>query len=44
LNTLPNITRVIKLRMRWVGHVACTFSLENLKGRDYWQDLGLDRR
>jgi hypothetical protein len=23
LYTSPNIIRVIKLRMRWVGHIAC---------------------
>jgi hypothetical protein len=49
----PNIIRVIKSRkMRWVGHVVCmeeiemyrVFWLENLKGRDYLEDVGVDGR
>jgi hypothetical protein len=26
---LPNTIRVIKLRMRWVGHVACMEEMRN---------------
>jgi hypothetical protein len=48
-----NIARVIKSkRMRLVGHVAHVgrgevftgFSLGGLKGRDYWEDLGVGGR
>jgi hypothetical protein len=31
----------IEVHMRWVGHVA-KFWLENLKGRDHSEDLGID--
>jgi hypothetical protein len=45
-----NIIRVIKLRMRWVGHVAHMGEMRNvyvtlvgsLKGRDHAEDLGVD--
>jgi hypothetical protein len=49
----PNIIRLIKSRsMRWVGHVAhmgemrnaYKIWLENLKGRDHLEDLGVDGR
>jgi hypothetical protein len=52
LYTSPNI-KVIKSRMRWIGHIAraekrqemCTkFWSENLKGRDHFEDLGIDGR
>jgi hypothetical protein len=48
---LRNIIRVIKLRrMGWVAHVAligemrnsCDILIGNPKGRDYWEDLGID--
>jgi hypothetical protein len=40
---------VIRLRkMRWLGYVACMgemkFWSENPKGRDHFEDLGLDGR
>jgi hypothetical protein len=47
----PNTIRVIKSwRTRWSGHVAAwerlemrtVFLLENLKGRDHLEDLGVD--
>jgi hypothetical protein len=45
----PNIIRVVKSRrMRWVDHVArmgkmhAIFWLEDLKGRDHLEDLGVD--
>jgi len=47
----PNFIRVIKSRRMRTGHVACmeeminiyiTFWLENLKGRDHLEDLGVD--
>jgi hypothetical protein len=50
LYTSPN-TRVIKCRrMRWVGHVASIgdmrnayiFLLENVKGKDHSENLGID--
>jgi hypothetical protein len=39
-------------RIKWEGHVACMEEMgiaykilvENLKGRDYSEDLGIDRR
>jgi hypothetical protein len=46
---------MIKTRMRWAGHAACTGKmkyetliqsklwLENLKGRGHSEDLGIDR-
>jgi hypothetical protein len=48
--TSPVIIRAIKLRMRWAGHAASMremrnvyiFWLENLKGRDHLEDLGVD--
>jgi hypothetical protein len=44
----PNIVRVIKSkRMRWAGHVASMGRGEVLggpKGRDHWEDLGVDGR
>jgi hypothetical protein len=47
----PNIVRVIKSsRMRGAGHVArmgevfTGFWFGGTKGRDHWEDLGLDRR
>jgi hypothetical protein len=48
----PNIVKVIKSgRMRWMGHVACMwrgevftgFWLEDLKGTDQWEDLGIGK-
>jgi hypothetical protein len=52
LYVAPNIIRVIKSkRRRRVGHVARmeemrdkTFWSENLKGRDYLEELGVDGR
>jgi hypothetical protein len=54
LYSTPNIVRVIKSRMiksrmRWVGHVArmgrgevfTGFWLGGLKRRDHWEDLGV---
>jgi len=46
----PNIARVIKLRMRWAGHVArmgrveayTGFWLRNLRERDHMEDPGID--
>jgi len=39
LYSSPNIVWVIKLRMRWVGHVAWW---GNRRERDNWGDLGID--
>jgi hypothetical protein len=51
LHNSKNIIREIESRrMGGVGHVACmgemsnTFWLENLKGRDHSEDLGVDGR
>jgi hypothetical protein len=53
LNASTNIIRVIKSKIiRWVGHVEhmeeremhTVFCMENLKGGDHSEDLGLDRR
>jgi hypothetical protein len=49
---LPDIIRMMKSRKIWVGNVACmgekemhtTFWLENLKGRDHMEDLGIDEK
>jgi hypothetical protein len=47
----PNINRVIKSRrLEWTGHVALMGEMrnayeifvENLKGRDHQEDLGID--
>ena len=44
----PNIVWVIKLRMRWAGHVACMgeaytgFWLGNLRESDHLGDPGID--
>jgi len=46
--TSLNIISMIKLRMGWVGHVACMGEvytkcwLRNLKGRDHLKDEGID--
>jgi hypothetical protein len=48
----PNIMRVIEWRMRWARHVARMGAVinayriwsENLKGRDYSEELGIDGR
>jgi hypothetical protein len=45
----PNIIRVIKLKLRWEGHVARmeemrnmrTISVGNMKGREHSEDLGI---
>jgi hypothetical protein len=51
LYTSANIIRVLKSRqIRWVGHVEHTVEirtvytvlLQNLKGRDHLEDLGVD--
>jgi hypothetical protein len=52
LYSSPNIVRVIKSRrMRWVGHVTYMGGevfiglwLGGLKGRGYWEDLGIGGR
>jgi hypothetical protein len=51
LYSSPDFVTVIKSRrMKWVGHVTCLvdtgnayrFWLEELKGRDHLEDLGMD--
>jgi len=49
LYAFPSIKVIKSWRMRWVGHVAYTghekchkFWLENLKGRDYSECLGIE--
>jgi hypothetical protein len=52
LYSSPTIVRVIKSRIRWVGHVArvgreetCTgFWWGNLRERDRWENPGVDGR
>jgi hypothetical protein len=52
LYSSPNIVRVIKSRMQWVGHVTCMkegkvftgFQLGGLKARDHWEDIGIGGR
>jgi hypothetical protein len=53
LYSSQNIVRVIKsMRMRWAGHVAgmdrgmmlTGFWLGGPKGRNHWEDLGVDDR
>jgi hypothetical protein len=49
LYSSPNIVRVIKLRMRWEGHVACMGESrgvyrvwwENLRDRDHLEEPGI---
>jgi hypothetical protein len=52
-HTLPDITRVMKSRkVSWARHVACMeikglhtkFWSENLKGRDFLEDLDVNGR
>jgi hypothetical protein len=52
LYTSSDVIRMIKSKkMKWAGYVACMgemvdtiFYLENLKGRDHSEDLGVDGR
>jgi hypothetical protein len=52
LYSSPNTIRVIKSRMRWVGHVArrergevgTWFWWGDLRGGDHLEDLGVDSR
>jgi hypothetical protein len=44
----PNVMRIIKKEIKWMGHVACMEQMrnvykiwsENLKGRDHSQNVG----
>jgi hypothetical protein len=47
LHPSPDIIRIIKSRLRWAGRVACMEPcgiLENPKGKEHWENLGIDGR